>query len=193
MDNAFVFIVSTLVNLYIIAFIVRIILQSQRADTRNPMVQFILKVTNPLVLPLRRYMPSAYGLDTSSLVVAVVFKAAEFGLLLTILCNSTPGFAALAGMTFFGLLRTVLNLYFFLVFMSVIMSWVSTGSYNPAAMLVNKLAEPVLSPFRKLIPPIGGIDITPILAIIAIQALTMLLPQGQFFAGLGCPPAVAMI
>ena len=91
MDNAFVFIVSTLVNLYIIAFIVRIILQSQRADTRNPMVQFILKVTNPLVLPLRRYMPSAYGLDTSSLVVAVVFKAAEFGLLLTILCNSTPG------------------------------------------------------------------------------------------------------
>jgi YggT family protein len=193
MDNAFVFIVSTLVNLYIIAFIVRIILQSQRADTRNPMVQFILKVTNPLVLPLRRYMPSAYGLDTSSLVVAVVFKAAEFGLLLTILCNSTPGFAALAGMTVFGLLRTVLNLYFFLVLMSVIMSWVSTGSYNPAAMLVNKLAEPVLSPFRKLIPPIGGIDITPILAIIAIQALTMLLPQGQFFAGLGCPPAVAMI
>ena len=96
-------------------------------------------------------------------------------------------------MTFFGLLRTVLNLYFFLILMSVIMSWVSTGSYNPAAMLVNKLAEPVLSPFRKLIPPIGGIDITPILAIIAIQAVTMLLPQGQFFAGLGCPPAVGMI
>ncbi len=73
MDNAVIFVVSTLVNLYIIAFILRIILQWQRADYRNPMVKFILTVTNPLVLPLRRYIPSAYGLDTSSLLVAVTF------------------------------------------------------------------------------------------------------------------------
>jgi len=193
MDNAFVFIVSTLTNLYIMTFVIRILLQWQRPDFRNPIVQFIFAVTNPLVLPLRRYIPPVYGLDTSSLLVAIALKAAEFALLLSVLCATAPDLAALAGMTILSLLRTVLNLYFFLILISVILSWVASSSYNPTAQLVGKLAEPILRPFRKLIPPIGGIDVSPILAIIAIQALTMLVPQATFFAGLGCPPAVGMI
>lgn len=193
MDNAVVFVVSTLMNLYIIAFIVRIILQWQRADYRNPLVQSILTVTNPLVLPLRRFVPSAYGLDTSSLVVAVGLKAAEFTILLTLFCDVTPSLIQVLGMTGLGLARTLLNLYFFLILISVILSWVSTGSYNPASQLVGQLAEPVLKPFRKLLPPMGGIDLTPIFAIIAIQALMMLLPQGLFLGGIACSPAVRMI
>ncbi len=193
MDNAVIFVVSTLVNLYIIAFILRIILQWQRADYRNPMVKFILTVTNPLVLPLRRYIPSAYGLDTSSLLVAVGLKAAEFALLLTLFCDATPSLIQILGMTGLGLSRTVLNLYFFVILVSVILSWVSTGGYNPTAQLVGQLAEPALKPFRKLIPPIGGIDLTPIFAIVAIQALMMLLPQGLFLGGIACSPAVGMI
>ena len=193
MDNAFAFIVSTLANLYIMTFVIRILLQWQRADFRNPIVQFILTVTNPLVLPLRRYIPAAYGLDTSSLLVAIVLKAAEFGLLLSLLCANVPGLIALAGMTLLSLLHTVLNLYFFLILISVILSWVASNGYNQAAQLVDKLVAPVLRPFRKLIPPIGGIDISPIFAFITIQALTMLLPQGAFFARLGCPPSVGMI
>jgi YggT family protein len=193
MDNALVFIVSTLTNLYVMTFVIRILLQWQRPDFRNPVVQFVFTVTNPLVLPLRRYIPPAYGLDTSSLLVAIALKAAEFGLLLSLLCTTAPGLTAVAGMTVLSLLRTVLNLYFFLILISVILSWIASNGYNPAAQLVGKLAEPVLRPFRKLIPPIGGIDLSPMLAIIVIQALTMLIPQSTFFVGLGCPPAVGMI
>ncbi len=193
MNNALVFIVTTLANLYIITFILRILLQWQRADFRNPLVQFILTVTNPLVLPLRRYVPPIYGLDTSSLLVAVLLKALEFAGLLTLLCVTAPGLVAVASLTVLSLIRTVLNLYFFLILISVILSWVNTGGYNPMAALVSRLAEPVLAPFRRVIPPIGGLDISPIFAIIAIQALTMLVPYGPFFGGLQCSSSVGMI
>ena len=148
MDNAFVFIVSTLANLYIMTFVIRILLQWQRADFRNPIVQFILTVTNPLVLPLRRYIPAVYGLDTSSLVVAIALKAAEFGLLLGLLCANAPGLIALAGMTTLSLLHSLLNLYFFLILISVILSWVGGNGYNPAVQLIDRLVAPVLGPFR---------------------------------------------
>jgi len=186
MTNAFVFIVSTLVDLYLITFVLRILLQWQRADYRNPLVQFILTVTNPLVLPLRRYIPPVYGLDTASLIVAILIKLATLTLLTSLLCASLPGIPQLLLLTVFGLIRTLLSLYFFMILISVIMSWVAPGTYNPATALIASLVQPVLAPFRKIIPPIGGFDISPVFALIIIQALMMLVPGSALLAPYGC-------
>jgi len=192
MSNAIVFIVTTLVNLYIITFILRIMFQLQRVDYRNPVVQFIATVTNPLVLPLRRIIPSAGKVDSASVVAAVGLKLAEVALLTILLCSVVPPIPQLVGITLISLVRMLLNFYFFVILASVILSWVSAGGYNPAAAVIAQLAEPVLGPFRKLIPPIGGFDITPIFAIIAIQALMMLLPV-SVYAGLQCASAIQML
>lgn len=189
MTNALVFIVSTLVDLYIITFLLRIVLQWRRADFRNPLVQFILSVTNPLVLPLRRYIPPVYGLDTASLLVAFIIKIAELLLLLTLLCAVSPDALQLLTLAALGIVRTFLSLYFFMILIWVILSWVSPGNYNPAAALISQLIEPVLAPFRKFIPVIGGFDISPIFAIIGIQALMMLIPGTRVVAALSCSGA----
>jgi len=189
MTNALVFIVATLIDLYVIAFVLRFILQWRRADFRNPLSQFIVAVTSPLVIPLRRFIPSVAGLDTSSLVVAFLLKGIEYGAMTALLCTTPAGPLDLLLITVFSLIRTGLNLYFFLILVSVILSWVAQG-YNPMAAIINQLVEPVLAPLRRFIPPIGGFDISPIFAIIGIQALTMLIPKAQLFIGLGCSSGI---
>jgi len=179
MQNALVFLISTLVNLYLVALLLRILLQRQRVDFSNPLVQFVITVTNPLVIPVRRYVPPIYGIDTASVLVALVIKTLSLWLLLSMICIANPDAMQLIGTAVLGLVRLTLNLYFFLILAYVILSWVSTGGYNPAAALLNGVVEPLLAPFRRWIPSIGGLDLSPLIAIIAIQFIMLLMPSAQ--------------
>lgn len=172
--NAFSFLVGTLLDLYITAVMLRLLLQWVRADFYNPVCQFLVRITNPLLLPLRRVVPAIGRLDTASVVLMLLLEV--FGVWLVSRIASTP--LSLPGVLAFSvtkLLVTLLMTYFFLIIVNVILSWVGGGARHPVIPLVYQLTEPVLRPFRRYIPPIAGIDLSPVFALIAIRFLLLLL------------------
>jgi YggT family protein len=186
MQNALTFIIKTLVDLYIITFVLRLILQWVRADFGNPLTQFVLKVTNPLVMPLRRMVPSVRGLDTATLLVVLLLEMVITLGLVNLTCVGNPEVIQLVLLTVLRLTYLILRIFLFVIFIYVLLSWISPGGYHPIANLLGAISEPILRPFRNLIPSIGGIDLSPLFALIAIQALTMVLPIGPVIAGMGC-------
>jgi len=186
MQDALIFIVRTLVDLYIITFGLRIVMQWIRADYRNPVTQFIVRITNPLVVPLRRFIPPAGSLDTASLTVVILLELVVTIALINLTCSGQPPLLNVVALTVLRTLYVMLRLYLFVLLIYVILSWVNQGTFNPVSSLLAAIAEPVLRPLRKLIPPIGGLDLSALFALIGIQALTMLLPIGRVAASVGC-------
>lgn len=173
-SGALTYLISTLFDLYIVSVILRLLLQWVRADFYNPLSQFLVKVTNPLLIPLRRVIPSIGRLDTASVVLAYTLEL--LGLLIVTAINSLqvswPQLMLLAATK---LILAVLWLYFFLILIVVILSWVGGRFRHPIVPLMYQLTGPVLAPFQRLIPPIGGIDLSPLFAMIAIRFLILLL------------------
>ena len=170
--EALIYIIQTLGSLYLLIVLLRFILQLVRADFYNPLSQFTVKATQPLLKPLRRFIPSIAGLDTASLVLAVLVQ-----LLLMVVTLSLTGFNPVSVIpqllvwSLIGVTSLFFKVFFFALIVSVILSWVAPGSHNPGAQLVNQLCEPLLAPFRKLLPNLGGLDISPIFAFIALNLL----------------------
>lgn len=170
--EALIYIIQTLGSLYLLIVLLRFILQLVRADFYNPLSQFILKATQPLLKPLRRVIPGFGGLDLASLILAILVQ-----LLLMVVTLSLMGYNALGFIpqllvwSVIGVTSLFLKVFFFALIASVILSWVAQGSHNPGAQLVNQLCEPLLAPFRKWLPNLGGLDISPIFAFIALNLL----------------------
>ena len=173
-SNPLVFILQFLFEAYILVVLLRFFLQLTRADFYNPLSQFIVKVTSPVLVPLRRMIPSMGGMDVAALVLAWALKSLE--LLLVTWINSggfAPGYALLGA--FPGLIELAINLFLYAIIIQAILSWVNPGTYNPAASLLYSLTAPVLRPIQRLIPPIGGIDLSPMAAILGLIVLKMLI------------------
>jgi YggT family protein len=181
-----------LIGLYLLTFALRLGMQWVRADFRNPIVQFVLKVTNPLVMPFRRFIPPFRKLDTATLIVYVLLCLATMGILLSLECFLMPDILTVFALAILYGLRLLLNTYTFIIIGYVILSWVGQGGYNPSLMMVSSLlkslAQPVLTPVQRVIPPIGGLDLSPIFVLITLPALAqMLLKQGYRIAeGYNC-------
>ncbi len=186
MQDALVFIIRTLVDLYVITFLLRMMMQWIRADYRNPLTQFIVRVTNPLVIPLRRIVPAVGKLDTASLIVVLVIELIVTVVLINMTCVGEPYLVQVISLTILRVIYLILRVYLFVILIYVILSWINPGTFNPVSNLLAAIAEPVLRPLRRLIPSIGGLDLTPLFALIGIQALTMLLPIGRVAGGMGC-------
>jgi YggT family protein len=175
MQNALLFLIKTIADLYLLTYLLRFILQWVRADYYNPLAQFVLKVTNPLVVPARRILPSAGGVDLPTLVVLVALEALVTWLLIALVGMRVPVIA----FAWYVLLRLVsLTLWFCLVsiFIYVILSWVGQRQYNPIGAILGQIVEPLLRPARRILPPIGGLDLAPLLVLILLQALVIALP-----------------
>ena len=172
--NAGVFLIQTLFGLYIGAVMLRFLLALVRADFYNPVSQFLVKVTNPPLIPLRRIIPSFMGIDLASVLLMLVLQGVEL-----VLIAAIQGFglhpAGLAILAVAQLLSLLIKVYFFTILIQVILSWVSPGNYNPAVALLYSLNEPLLGRARRLLPPISGFDLSPILVMIALQLLEILL------------------
>ncbi|MGI9293889.1 MAG: YggT family protein [Pseudomonadales bacterium] len=169
------FLLNTLLSFYLVVILLRFLLQVARADFYNPISQFIAKATNPLVLPLRRVIPSLGGMDTASLLLALAVQFfATCALILLMGFNfANPLQMLLWGVI--GILSLILNIYLFTVIASIVLSWIAPHSDHPAALLLRQFTEPVLAPFRKLLPSMGGIDLSPILLFVSIQVLQIVL------------------
>jgi YggT family protein len=173
--SALIFIVETLLSLALFVFLLRLLLQWARADFRNPIAQAVVKITNPIVLPLRRVLPPIGKLDTASAVAVLIVAIVDVAIVFALREVFVPDPLTWARAVAVEIIRTALSAYFYAILLYAILSMVAPGGYSPVQSLLTSLCEPVLRPFRRIIPPIAGIDFSPLWALIAIQALLILL------------------
>ena len=184
LNGAAIFVIQTLGSLYLLIVLLRFILQLVRANFYNPLCQFIVKATQPLLKPLRRVIPSLFGLDMSSLVLAIIVQMVIFAVVLTLSYMSFNVFGLLLW-AIIGVTALFLKVFFFAMIISVILSWVAPGSVSPGAELVNQITEPALAPFRRFLPSMGGLDISPILAFMVIQLIqSFVIPPLAMYVGM---------
>ena len=172
LTEAFIYIIQTLGQLYLLVALLRFILQLVRADFYNPLCQFTVKATQPLLAPLRRIIPSVAGIALAGLVLVLGLQFLLIVVLLSL--TSFPVMQLLPQILIWTLIIVaglVLKIFFFALIVSVILSWIAPGSHNPGAQLTQQICEPLLAPIRNLLPNLGGLDISPIFAFIAINLL----------------------
>ena len=174
LNTAAVYVLQTLGSLYLLIVLLRFVLQLVRANFYNPLCQFVVKATQPLLKPLRRVIPSLFGLDMSSLVLAILVQLLLMALTLLLTYGTTGNPLQLLIWSLIGVTALFLKIFFFAMIISVILSWVAPQSHNPGAELVNQICEPALAPFRRIVPNLGGLDISPILAFMVLKLLDML-------------------
>jgi YggT family protein len=175
MQAALIFLLRTLADLYLLTFLLRFLMQWVRASYHNPLAQFILRVTSPLVVPARRLLPSVGGLDIPTLAVLIVLEILATLALLLLLGLSLP----IAVVLVYALLRMIaLALWFYTValFIYVLLSWFGDRGGNAMSELLGDLVEPLLRPARRLLPPIGGLDLSALIVILLLQAALIALP-----------------
>jgi YggT family protein len=174
--SAIIYIIDTLLWLALLVVMVRLLLQLTRADFRNPLCQAVVRLTNPLILPLRRILPPIGKIDTASVVAVLLVatvKIASLFALNDVGMVASPLLWARAVLT--EIARTLLWTYFYAIVLYALLSLVAPGGYSPLQSLLTTLCEPVLRPFRRILPVIAGLDLSPLWAGIAIQALLILL------------------
>jgi len=172
--SALIYIIQSLLTLALFVVLVRLFLQWARADFRNPICQAIVRLTNPLIVPLRRILPPVGKVDTAS-VVAVILVAIVEVVIITSLAGIPLDPLFVLRSSALEIARTSLWLYFYAIFLYALLSMVAPGGYTPLHSLLTALCEPVLRPFRRYIPPLAGIDLSPLWAGILIQAILILL------------------
>jgi YggT family protein len=175
--DALIFIVRTVLQVLLVTvFLLRVLLPLIRADARNQLSQAVIRVTNPLVLPLRRILPPVGKIDTASIVALLIVQIAATATLWLLGAYpwvfTAPQFLQVV---FLNLVVTILQFYTFALFLHVLLSWVAPGTYSPAAAMLDSICEPLLRPVRRVIPPLGGLDLSALFLIIALQALVILI------------------
>ena len=173
--SAISFIVETLLSLALFVFLARLLLQWTRADFRNVFCQAVVRITNPLILPLRRVLPPVGKVDTASVVAVLLIATIEVGCLFALHGLGVPPLLAWVRQVLVEIARTLLWTYFYCIFLYALLSLIAPGGYSPLQSVLTSLCEPVLRPIRRLIPAIAGLDLSPLWAIIAIQALIILM------------------
>ena len=184
MNEIVVYLLQTLLSLLLLAVLLRFLLQLVRADFYNPISQFLAKVTNPIILPLRRIIPSYANLDLSSLLIALLLQVAGIVTILFLNGIGTPSIGQLLIWSALGVIALLVNIYFFALLAMIILSWVAPRSKNPAIYLLYQITEPIMAPLRKIIPSMGGLDFSPILVFILINVIQIVLRHIASSAGL---------
>lgn len=174
LNMAAIYLVQTLGSLYLVIVLMRFILQLVKADFYNPISQFIVTATKPLLMPLRRVIPGFGGIDFASLVLALILQMILMTIIIKLMGAALPNILQILVWSLIAVTALFLKIFFFALIISVILSWVAPQSGNPAAILVHQLCEPVLTPVRAILPSMGGLDLSPIFAFIALRLIDML-------------------
>jgi YggT family protein len=171
---ALLYLIDTLLSLAQLCFLLRLLLQWARADFRNPLLRAIAQLTSPVLVPLRRLLPAIGRLDTASVLVVIALALLRVSMGSLLSGAGLPPLLLWVEVATLQILRLVLWTYFFAIFLYATLSFIAPGTYSPAQGLLNSLCEPVLRPFRRLIPPLANLDLSPLWAGILIQALLIL-------------------
>ncbi|MEY4641416.1 MAG: hypothetical protein RLZZ227_1410 [Pseudomonadota bacterium] len=184
LSNTLTLIITNLGGLYLLAVLLRFLLQAVRADFYNPVSQAIVKVTAPTLKPFRRIIPGYRGIDFASLILALVLNSVFTALLIMLNGYNLPGIGIIVAWSFVGLIQFMLNIYFYALIISIIASFVAPFSGNPMLLVVYQILEPLYSRVRRIIPPMGGFDLSPIFIFLGIQIIEIMV-VGTLMRGLG--------
>lgn len=160
------FLLRTLTLLILFVILLRLFMQMARVNFRNPLAQAIVRLTSPLIVPVRRIVPPIGKIDTATVLVAYAVQVALLAALVLLRGQSLS--SSLFIIAAIELLRMSLMLYTYAIIVWVVLSWVSPGTYNPVAALIDELLRPFMAPFRRVIPPIAGLDLSPLFAMITL-------------------------
>lgn len=184
LSNAGVMLVQVGFGFFILAVMLRFLLQIVRANFYNQVSQFLVKITNPALVPLRRLIPSVAGFDTASLVLLLILQITQL-VLIALFVGQHLDVAGIIVLAIAKLLGLLVNVFFFAIIIQVILSWIRPGTHHPAMDLLNSLTEPLLGPARRLLPPISGFDLSPILVLLALRLVSTLLVAPLSDMGMG--------
>jgi len=172
--DALLFIVDTVLTLAVYAFLLRLLLQLSRADFRNPLAQAVLRLTSWLVLPLRRVLPPVGRLDTASVAAVLLLQLASTAIVFFLTTRILMPLVPLLQAAVIGLVVATAQLYTVAVIIYALLSLLAPQSYGPAVGLLSALCEPLLRPVRSVLPALGGLDFSPLVVVIGLQALKIL-------------------
>ncbi len=172
---------------YLTVVLLRFLLQLARADFYNPISQFAVKATNPLLRPLRRFIPGWGGIDGAALVLAVIIQAITFFLILFALNGGVPSInpLTLLSWSILNVLDLIVKIYFWSVIAVVVVSWIAPQSNHPAIQLVAQITEPVMRPVRSVMPSLGGLDLSPIIVFLILNVISVVIDHMKIAAGMG--------
>jgi YggT family protein len=182
-NDIFVYLVYVFFGMYLLAMLLRFLLQLARADFYNPISQALVKLTNPLVMPLRRILPGYAGIDLSSLLLSILLQMLMVALLVVLQTGRLLPPLPLVLVGLLGVAAYLVKIYFFAILAMIILSWVAPGGNSPVLYLLYQLTEPVMAPFRRIIPPMGGLDLSPILVFVVINVIQIALGHLAFSLG----------
>lgn len=169
-----ILLISAPLSLYIGAVLIRFLLAYARADFHNPLSQFLVKITNPVLIPMRRFIPAIGKIDTASLVLAYGLKLVGGFLILLVMGHKLDlGYMLIAALV--DIARSIIMIYGIAMIVHAVMSWMGNTYGNPVASLLQSLTNPILRPIRRFVPLVSGVDLSPLVALLGLQVLWILL------------------
>jgi YggT family protein len=188
LNEILVYLIQSVLSLYLVVMLLRFLLQLVRADFYNPISQFLVKLTNPLVLPIRKVVPVFGGVDTASLLLTLLLQLLGIAAILVLNGVGIPPIPLLVIWSVLGVMGLLVNIYFFALLAMIILSWVAPGSRHPAISILYQVTEPIMAPLRRILPPMGGLDFSPILVFVLINVIQIVLRH--LADGVGLHPAL---
>lgn len=177
MNDALNYVISFVLQIVTFLFVARFVLQACRVDFYNPVSQGLVKITDPVLRPLRMVLPGYRNLDFAAFVAAVVAQIVLTMSLTALQGGFSGGFGLIIASGLLQVLLLIIRIFWWSILIVIIAGWIAPGSYHPALLLLHQITEPVLAPARRLLPPIGGLDLSPILVFLILGLVERMLPQ----------------
>ena len=168
MSEAALSLLISLINIFTIGVVFNFLFRLLRVDYFNPLVQGIIKAVDFPSKILRSFIKPIYSLDLSSFLIAIFSKAGIFYLVLTMENPENYDHISILIWSFYSVTLLILNMVWFIMIGGIILSWIASNNFHPAIVLVRQMADKIFTPFRKVLPPMGGLDFSPILAFILL-------------------------
>jgi YggT family protein len=181
LNNAGIYLINTLFDLYIFVWLVRLVLVAMRVHYVNPVSQIVIRLTQPIAIRLRRVLPNFRQIELASVVMVLALELLKYALL-GILVVGMPNLVGLLIVAMADALIAIVHLFFYAIILQAIMSWFNPG-YSPFGQILDSLTAPIMRPFHRLIPPMGGLDISPIFALMALQLVIIVFLSPLFALG----------
>ncbi len=172
-ENPFVFLIDTIFSIYIAIMLLRFILQQVGADFYNPISQFIVRATQPLVSIARRFIPSIKKIDTATLLLVLTLIVVKTVLIFSIAGYRLDGQSLLIR-SVYDLISLSFDVFIVALFVQAILSWVNPDPYHPVSTVLHSLTLPILRPIKKLVPAMGGLDLSTLIALIGLMFIKRL-------------------
>jgi YggT family protein len=186
-SQAAIFLINVLIDLVYFVILLRFLFQLFRVDIYNPFSQLILKISNPILIPLHKILKNQSNVDCASFLLLMTLKALQLFLLTLIQHGAIPTLFSLLLWPIGTVMSHVLNIFFFSILLISLQSWLNPRNYNPLTDILIHLTEPLLVPARRFVPPLAGIDLSPLVVVISLKLIDVLIaiPLQHWGAHLG--------